>query len=394
MSFTLLAPLGLAALAAWVLPILVHLVRRMELERTEFAALRWIAARVQPRRRIRFERPWLLLARLMLLAALALLLARPAFDRADAAAAERIYIVPGADRAAARAVPDLPEADWHWLAPAFPPADQAPPVGDVALASLLREADAGLPAGAVLHVVVPRGLGGLDGERPQLAHMVDWRVVDGEVSAPPAAPVGTIRFAVRYDDADAASLPYLRAAVAAWNAREPGRYVLDAQPVSRGLPADAQWLAWLAPSLPADVDAWIGRGGVALVAHDASEGEPLWRDADGSVVARTRASGAGRIVAMPGPLSPAQLPIVLDPRFAAHLLDALRGPARAPDRADADAFRPAYVDAAGRSSARSPTAAVRPLDAWFALLVALLFALERVLALHVPSRTASRRADA
>ena len=80
MSFALLAPVGLAALAACALPILIHLVRRLQLERTEFAALRWIGAESPPRRRIRFERPWLLLVRLLLLVALALLLARPVLE--------------------------------------------------------------------------------------------------------------------------------------------------------------------------------------------------------------------------------------------------------------------------------------------------------------------------
>ena len=65
MSFTLLAPLGLAALAALALPLLIHLIRRLELTATEFAALRWISKRVTPRRRLRFERPWLLLLRLL-----------------------------------------------------------------------------------------------------------------------------------------------------------------------------------------------------------------------------------------------------------------------------------------------------------------------------------------
>ena len=50
MSIALLAPLGLVALVALVLPILIHLVRRIELTTTEFAALRWIAQRMQPRR--------------------------------------------------------------------------------------------------------------------------------------------------------------------------------------------------------------------------------------------------------------------------------------------------------------------------------------------------------
>ena len=61
MTLALLAPLGLAALAALALPLLIHLVRRLQLVDTEFAALRWISPRAQPRRRLRFERPWLLL---------------------------------------------------------------------------------------------------------------------------------------------------------------------------------------------------------------------------------------------------------------------------------------------------------------------------------------------
>ena len=45
MTLALLAPLGLAALAALALPLLIHLVRRLQLVDTEFAALRWISPR-------------------------------------------------------------------------------------------------------------------------------------------------------------------------------------------------------------------------------------------------------------------------------------------------------------------------------------------------------------
>lgn len=388
MSFALLAPLGLAALAACALPILIHLVRRLQLERTEFAALRWIAARVQPRKRIRFERPWLLLVRLLLLATLALLLARPVLEQVEANAGERIYVAPGADPAAARALFDRTGVDLRWLAPSFPSAAQ--PLADraVPFASLLREADAGLPAGATLRMVVPRTLGGLDGERPRLAHALDWHVVDGEAIAPPAPELATIRFAVRYADEDAASLAYLRAAVAAWNVREPGRYVLDAAPVARGVPGDARWLAWLAPSRPAEVDAWVERGGVALVAHDAGAGEPLWRDAEGGVLARSRVQGSGRMLALPDSLSPGRLPALLDARFATLLLDALRGAASAPDRADADAFLPARTGDEARGDAAPAPHAVRPLDAWFGLLAAFLSVVERVLATRAVQRGA------
>ncbi|TCO41328.1 BatA domain-containing protein [Dokdonella fugitiva] len=386
MSFALLAPVGLAALAACALPILIHLVRRLQLERTEFAALRWIGADSPPRRRIRFERPWLLLVRLLLLVALALLLARPVLEHIETTPVARAFVVPGVAPSMARAALDRPGLDLRWLAPSFPSIEQ--PLADTAvpLASLLREADASLPEGAVLRVVVPRTLAGLDGERPHFVHALDWRIVDGAAAAASAEP-GTVRFAVRYADEEASALPYLRAAVAAWNAREPGRYVLDAAPAARGMPADARWLAWLAPSRPAEVDAWIERGGVALVTHDA-QGEPLWRDDAGDVLARSRPLGAGRVVAVPDVLSPARMPIVLDAGFATQLRDALRGAAVAPDRADAAAYEPVAVPGAAQADVSAPAGARRSLDAGIALLVAFLFLVERVLATHVPREVA------
>src|SRR5690606_7866263 len=60
MNLVLLLPAGLVALGALLVPVLIHLVRRMELRRTDFAALRWLGERARPRRRVRVERPWLL----------------------------------------------------------------------------------------------------------------------------------------------------------------------------------------------------------------------------------------------------------------------------------------------------------------------------------------------
>jgi hypothetical protein len=104
-------------------PLLIHLVRRLQLIDTEFAALRWISSRAQPRRRVRFERPWLLLIRLALLALLALLLARlvslaPSADTS----ADWIAVAPGADLGAARTRIGT-GSEWHWLAPGFPRID-------------------------------------------------------------------------------------------------------------------------------------------------------------------------------------------------------------------------------------------------------------------------------
>ncbi len=77
MSFGLLLPAGLAALFALLLPLLLHLHRRTEQQPAMFAALRWLQGRQRPQRRIRFEEWPLLALRLLLLAALALLVAQP-----------------------------------------------------------------------------------------------------------------------------------------------------------------------------------------------------------------------------------------------------------------------------------------------------------------------------
>jgi hypothetical protein len=380
MNLALLAPLGLFALAALALPILIHLVRRIELHATEFAALRWVSARVPPRRRIRFERPWLLLIRLALVTLLALLLARPAVEGAASAEQPRVFVVPGVERGAALAAIDSDVPQARWLAPGFPPLDQAVATGPVPLASLLREADASLPAGVRLHVVVPRELGGLDGERVRLVHAVDWQVVDGrasEAAAPESAP---IRFAVRHRAGDEAALRWLRAAVQAWNQSEPGRYVLDEATLDAPLAPDTQWLAWLAPQVPDAVSDWIEAGGTALLSQQADPGgDVLWRDAEARVLARVAGVGEGRVIALPSALAPEALAGLYDAEFPERLRAAMRGPALPPDRATAAAAQPGVAEGIASAGA-DPFAAARPLDAWLALLAAVLVLLERLVA--------------
>ena len=55
MSLAFLLPAGLAALAALVVPLLLHLARRYEQTPTDFAALRWLRQKPKPRHRIRFD---------------------------------------------------------------------------------------------------------------------------------------------------------------------------------------------------------------------------------------------------------------------------------------------------------------------------------------------------
>lgn len=379
----LLAPLGLLALFALVIPFVLHLVRRQQLTDTEFAALRWISLRTQPQRHLRIERPWLLLLRLLLLALLALLLAQPVLESKSVDRdADWVVVAPGADLAAARSRIGG-AGEWRWLAPGFPSLDAQLASAPTPTASLLRELDAQLPAGRKLSLVVPEQLDGLDGERVQLAHAFDWIVVPGQSPAVATMPAEKRQLFVRFDADQAAGLDYLRAAVAAWNVRVPACCTLDAQSLATPLPADARWLVWLGADLPADVTAWVEQGGVALVAPQAAkdgDANVLWRDRGGTPLAYEHSRGAGRLISLSGRLDPAQMPLLLDDDFAQRLFDALRGPTPAPTRASAAAVEPLHAAAAAASDVRQVGRALRAFDPWLALLISALLLAERWLA--------------
>jgi hypothetical protein len=283
MSVGLLLPAGLLALSALLIPLLLHLTRRTEPRPTVFAALRWLQASQRPRRRLRFEELPLLALRLLLLAALAVLLAQPVLSGVFGGR-DWVVVAPGVARADARAALDAPDADWHWLAPGFPVLDRDAPSGAPPTSSLLRELDARMPDGASLTVLVPTRLDGLDGERPALRRKVDWRVVDTDVATPSAAPPMPAVLAVRYVRGDDPGLPYLRAAAAAWRATAPaiGDVQADFATVAEPLGPRARWLVWLVPgTVPPHILAWIEAGGTALLgaasqAPDATAGAPRW----------------------------------------------------------------------------------------------------------------------
>jgi hypothetical protein len=257
----------------------------------------------------------------------------------------------------------------------------------VPLASLLRELDAQLPRASALTVIVPDEIAGLDGERLRLAHKPDWRVVPGRMDSSAAAVSNApIRIAVRYAPQDETSLRYLHAAIAAWNAREPDRYTLDAQVASVAITDDEPWLIWLDGEPPAAVSAWIERGGIALLAHHPlARGEVVWRDAGGKVLATREASGGGHIIALPDALTPQALPFLLDADFPDRLLAALRTPPSPPTRAHADAMSPLQESTAIAMAPGAPTSA-QPLDPWLALVIAALFLLERIVATRARAR--------
>ena len=385
MNLALLLPAGLAALAALLLPLLIHLARRSEQRITDFAALRWLAAKPRPRRKRRFDERLLLLLRLLLLAALALLLARPVlYGKPDRT--PWIVATPGVGAAALRDAAGTDDARLHWLAPGFPGIDDQAPGHRQPVASLLRELDATLPAGTPLTVLVPAMIDGADAERPRLSRRVEWRVVPS--AATPPATVTAIAIPevmVRHAPNDEPALRYLRAAGAAWRAATPAANgeskdaatsPIVIAPASQALDARTRNLVWLVPgALPAHVRDWIRDGGHALLAADVEAPElvkstPLWRDDEGDTLVRGVPFGRGRIMQLIRALSPEAMPQLLEADFPEHLRALFADPAPAPARVAATAYAPT-------TGAPPWPETPRPLSPWLVALVALLFALER-----------------
>ncbi|MGH8081925.1 MAG: BatA domain-containing protein [Lysobacter sp.] len=382
MTPVVLLPIALAALAALVLPLLIHLARRSEQRPTDFAALRWLRQKPKPRHRIRFDERLLLVLRLLLLALLALLLARPALYGAQNQTPWRV-VVPGVDPAVAAADNESERSELHWLAPGFPRLDRAAPSSTQPVASLLRELDATLPPQVPLTVYVPRVLQGVDGARVQLSRAVQWRIVEtaaaaGTASAPDVQPASIPQ--IRYAADRAAALPYLRAAVEAWRdpARSAGPAPQTIAAVGQPFDADARSLIWLAPGpVPPAVTQWVERGGRVLLDAQAQWpgtalkfDAPLWRDADGRSRVEAAGVGQGVVLRLTGPLTARDWPQLLQPGFAERLRLLFEPAPTPPQRVEAAAYAP---------SAGGPSFAAPPLDLrpWLALLIAMLFVLER-----------------
>jgi hypothetical protein len=392
-NFGLLLPAGLAALGALLLPLLIHLARRSERRPTVFAALRWLQQKAKPRHRLRFDEWPLLLVRLLLLALLALLLARPVlFGSADTL--PRVAVVPGVDLQQARAQTVPSDARWQWLAPGFPALSGTPPVVEGAssaasITSLLRELDASLAPEAQLTVLVPERLDGVDAQRPVLSRRIDWRVLPGAMPDAPVAEQDTApSLSVRYASDREPSVRFLRAADLAWREPPAAAHTPDIAPLSQPLDAHSRHLAWLAPGpLPSHVADWIRAGGTALVdAEAALDGAPtmvaLWRDDTGAVLVEGTAYGRGRLLRFTRALVPQEFPSLLDPVFPQHLRRVLASSSPpAPARVRAADFEP---DAGGPVFATAP----RELQSWLLVLVVLTFLVERWLATGARQRVA------
>jgi hypothetical protein len=379
----LLLPSALAALAALAIPLLIHISRRTESRTIDFAALRWLDAKTKPRRRPRLDEIPLLLLRLLLLALLALWLAKPVLwgveDRRPVAA-----IAPGVTLEQARAL--TPErARLVWLAPGFPAATSAAPRPEAELMSLVRQLDAETPAGVPMRFVLPPILDGVDAERPRLTRRVEWRVADG-AAPPPARPLPQPPgLTVRHDADTVGGVRYFRAAAIAWTA--PGVTPLfEAQTVEVPVERTAQHLVWLsAAALPAPVRAWIQEGGTALISHATpppANGAKVvvWRDPVGEPLAEAMRFGEGRLIRLTRPLTPSANPALVEPTFPDTLARVLAAP---PEPARVRAVD--HAPLTGAAPYPQPPLDLRP---WLALLIGLTFLAERWLA------TSRRRAVA
>lgn len=372
MSLSLLFPLGLLALATLAVPLLIHLARRHHYAPLDFAALRWLRAKAQPRQRIRFDEWPLLLVRLLLLAALAVLLAHPLLHGTPAQTAPWVVVAPGLSP------PVLDEGtEGRWLAPGFPPLDDKPPAAPMPLASLLRELDQTLPAGAALTVHVPDPLPGLDGERVRLSRTTDWRVVRHPLPAP-ATAVATPTLLVAGAVADAQSRRVLDALQQAWS----GQRSVVAQ-TGGAAPAAGHVGVWLGDApLPAAWKAWVQGGGSVLVTATAPSpdaGTPALRDTTGTVAVTRHALGSGQVLRFSKALSPTALPILREPDFPRRLLEQLQ-PTPAPQIAAATTQRPL-------TGATPPVAQPQDLGPWLLALIVLLFAVERWMATSARRRS-------
>lgn len=383
MSLAFLLPLGLAALAAWLVPLLIHLHRRTEHHRTAFAALRWLQTRTRPRSNVRIEEWPLLLARLVLLAALALLLAQPVLFGASGATHWQVF-APGVDPGAIAA----PEkgVERRWLAPGFPTLEEGAPKPPIPVGSLLRELDALLPEQTRLTVVLPARFDGADAALPALRRAVDWQVVETSIATPaPARASPRPPLAVRYAQTHTDALRYFRAAAVAWRAANPasaGPSPADIATASDALPPVARPLVWLASGpLPPELRAWIERGGTALIgidsqAPDDARAIPLWRSEAGEPLIRGASLGRGRVLQWTQPLTPDALPVLLEPEFPERLWQLFAPPPPAPTRVAAVDYTPLETTAVATAYRERP----RDLQPWLLLAVAIAFLIERWLA--------------
>jgi len=382
-------PLGLAAFAAVLLPLWLHLDRRRSMRVLRFAAMRFIGTAHPPKRIWRLIE-WLLLAlRMLLIAAVVLWVAQPTW-LGEWRAPQRVVAVAsgvpveeirahaaGSDRLlwlnSALDEIDLAGMENFSIDPGGPP----PNSNQLAFASLLRQLDAELPPGDQLRVLVGEQIGGLDAQAIGLSRAVDWRIVRDERSSAArpstefnSSPTPTL--AIRYAAADAPGLPWLRAAIEAWASDVSIQVTLDDQPSAAALPDKLDALIWLGDEPSAEALALLAAGSrvLHLRTYDADAGGVA---ADAPWPGISQRVGNGLLTRVSARFEASELPILHSPEFPNALYEAVFGDPPAPSRAFADQVEPTFI-----SRPTEPTKT--PLRSWLAWLIASLFLLERALA--------------
>ncbi len=259
---TLLSPTALWTLAALALPLAIHLWRRPA-RTVRLGSLRFLQERPRRWQNLRWREHALLFVRLGLLATLAFLLARPVWQTPPSSRPQRRVLL---DPAAAPDGPSLERLralqssgfETRLLAPGFPamrtpPADPTAPAPD--LWSLLREADATLPAGSSLAVFSPGRLASLHGVRPALARCrVEW--IDTPAAAPAASPLPTpvpslppLTVLILHDADRAADARYVAAACRALSQTD-HRPLTVSVALTTAPASAADWIFWLGAQAP------------------------------------------------------------------------------------------------------------------------------------------------
>ena len=247
--------------------------------------------------------------------------------------------------------------------------------------------------------MLPERSDGFDGERLRLSRVIRWQIEPkGDAPAAPspaqlAGGSGTRQFAARAEAAAIFKVRYLSAAVRAWNTPQqevesaPEAISLDLAE-STAVPApDVRWLVWLHPGeLPAGILAWVRSGGSVLLEARtpgaSATRAPIALDAHGAVLLWAQRLGAGRVLQLAGELTPAAVPMLLEPDFPVQLRGWFDAPADAPSLAQSLLQVP-------RSDLPAWPQPALPLQAWLAWLLLGVFALERWLA-SAPGRQADR----
>lgn len=388
-------PAWLAAAAAVVLPIVLHLWARRPPATVAVGSVRFLGAGEprQARRALLHDLP-LLLLRCAVISLAALLLAGPRWRGSPAAGSAQLALVLPAVASAAASDQALTArldslgatgTDLRAAVTGLPRLVRGAPPDTAAtdLWARLVEADASLPPGTTLLVVGTPTLPMLAGTRPALGRTVRWLPM-GPVPATGSFAADTFRVVLAAPAARAADTAAVRAAIEA-AAGATGRPVRVA-PASPGLGSlDGDFILWLdgAPTPAGRVAAAAG----ATVVTDQAAAPPLdaarrgwpWRTAHGDPLVRREPLGRGSMVSVGARLSVGDPDAPALPDLFADLLgepEAARRLAAAP--MSATTAMPLAGPAAVTGATPAPPGTSLAGAAWLAVLAA--FAAERVLA--------------